>query len=269
MSLNLDSGDANFTFDGIHGLGGDINGSQNIDVKNSVFASPLGIEGSTASNIVIENNDLTYSYTSGSGSPNGKIMLNESVSRSSGTAGSAITIKNLCDLGVNHTDMIQLEAGDSTVDIKGNYLYGPHGCASGGITSYDGGTSGVIIESNVVDIPRDWGIELYSDTSSIVRHNTVVWHNATYSSFGNGTGIIQANSKSGSPNGSGTHIYDNVGFAQIVSPNTGTADHNVDPSTVSYVGGTLGSSSTYADAMLASGSPGIGAADDGSDDGIQ
>ena len=45
-------------------------------------------------------------------------------------------------------------------------------CETQGITSYDHGTNGVIIENNVVDIPRPWGIELYSDVDSIVRHNT-------------------------------------------------------------------------------------------------
>ena len=62
-------------------------------------------------------------------------------------------------------------------------MYEAQSCATQGITSYDGGTKGVVIEDNVVDVPRDWGIELYSDSGSIVRHNTVVWHSASYSEF--------------------------------------------------------------------------------------
>jgi hypothetical protein len=34
----------------------------------------------------------------------------------------------------------------------------------------------VLVENNVIDIRRPWGIEWYADSGSTVRHNTVVYH---------------------------------------------------------------------------------------------
>ena len=94
--------------------------------------------------------------------------------------------------------------------IAGNYVHAPGtSCETQGITSYDHGTNGVIIENNVVDVPRPWGIELYSDVNSIVRHNTVVYHPSSQCYFNTPCGRIDINRKSADPAGTGTQVYDN------------------------------------------------------------
>ncbi len=168
----------------------------------------------------------------------------------------------------NHTDNIQFEGG-SQITVRGNYVHENQGAGTQGITSFDGGTNGVIIENNVVDIPRDWGIEFYSDTNSIIRHNTVVYHAAPYSVFGHATGIIDIDRKTQDPAGVGTHVYDNVAYVGFSSGSTGTQDHNIDPSTVTFVGTVGGVLPTTHDGfLLTAGSAGHNAASDGTNVGI-
>ncbi len=95
-------------------------------------------------------------------------------------------------------------------------------------------------------------------------------HGPAYSEFKTGTGKIDLNYKVGSPYpaGSGTRVYDNVADVGFANGSIGTADHKVDPLSVSYINGPLGPTSVYADAFLAPASPGKGAADDLSDDGM-
>ena len=198
MQVNFASGDAGFTLDGLAGMGGTISaGAKNITIRNSTFASTLDIEGATV-NVVIDANrfDWNAAYTGGA---NAKIFLSTTGTLSApaaviadnsitngeldgihigGGSGDVIrdnTFRNLCDVGNNHTDNLQFEGG-SQIDIAGNYMYAAQNCATQGLTSYDGGTNGVIVEDNVVDVPRDWGIEFYADKNSIIRHNTVVYH---------------------------------------------------------------------------------------------
>lgn len=273
-----------FTLDGFTSIAGVIDGtSHDITVRNSTFKPTsctigcLDIEGGV-SHIVIDHNDLTYPYTSSSGGPNSKIFLGTNGSMAGAavtisnntiengdldgihTGGSGVLIQdnriaNLCDRQVNHTDNIQFEGG-SAITIEGNYIYESQLCFTQGITSYDAGTHGVQILSNVVDIPRDWAIEFYVDDGSVIAHNTLVWHPASYSEFGTGTGIISIDHKTGQACGSGTVVRDNV--ADVGGRCPFTASDNTLPSTVSYVGGAPGASSTYPDLFLAASSPGQG-----------
>jgi hypothetical protein len=174
---------------------------------------------------------------------------------------------NLCDTGTNHTDNVQYEGGTGG-RIAGNYFYAGAGCATQGITSYDGGTNGVTIEDNVVDIRRPWGIELYADRNSVVRHNTVRWY-PDAECFFNGVicGQIDINRKSADPAGSGTQVYDNLTTrVSFSNGSTGTAHHNVSGQLAIYVGPT----NAYHGFALASISPvGIGTASDGLNNGIR
>ncbi|MEJ0073159.1 MAG: Ig-like domain-containing protein [Candidatus Saccharibacteria bacterium] len=168
----------------------------------------------------------------------------------------------------NHTDNIQFQ-GASLTTIRGNYIKsGPTG-ATQGITSFDSGTNGVIIENNVVDIRRPWGIELYADQNSIVRHNTVVWHADADCDFNNyQCGLIDINYKTANGPGSGTRVYDNITTGVNFSPSTaGTASHNVSGQTAVYQGGAnLTSHDSY---LLAANSPvGRSTASDGMNNGI-
>jgi hypothetical protein len=180
------------------------------------------------------------------------------------------TFKNLCDIGSNHTDNIQFDADANQVRLAGNYIYEAQNCPTQGITDYDGNVTGtVIIENNVVDVPRDWGIEIYANksTSSLtIKHNTVVYHPKSYSEFNNGTGNIDLGLKSGQTCGgaAATIVRDNVGF--LSGSCSATADHNTDPSTVTYVNPVAGSS--HDNYLLAAASPGHLAASDGTDTGI-
>ena len=135
----------------------------------------------------------------------------------------------------------------------GNYVHADAGCGTQGITSYDGGTNGVTIEDNVVDIRRPFGIELFADRNSVVRHNTVRWYADADCHFtGLICGQIDINRKSQDPAGSGTQVYDNlttgVGFN---NGSTGTAHHNVSGRRARYVGPLH----TYAGFKLARKSP--------------
>jgi hypothetical protein len=94
MQISFGSGDANFTLDGMTGMGGPISaGASNITIKNSTFSSQLDMEGSMT-NIVIDHNTLTYPVgvaTHGScGGANSKIFL----STSGSSPGAAATISN-------------------------------------------------------------------------------------------------------------------------------------------------------------------------------
>ncbi len=97
----------------------------------------------------------------------------------------------------------------------------------------------------------------------------MVWHDSSYSEFNSGTGDIDIDRKTQDPAGTGTHVYDNVANVSFANGSTGTADHNTNPSTVSYVGGAPGPNSVYTDLFLAPGSAGAGAASDGLDTGIR
>ena len=293
MQVDFASGASGFTLDGMSGVNGTISsGASNVTIQNSTFDQQLVIQGSVT-NIVINHNNLTYPVQSQPSGANSKIFLDTQ----GGAAGSAVTIENndiengdldgvnigagngaaivgnyfanLCDRNVNHTDNIQFDGGSTGTLIARNFVYEPQSCPTQGITAYDGGIHGLLIEDNVVDIPRDWGIELYSDQGSTVVHNTLVWHPKTYSEFhtGGGTGQIGIDRKSQDPAGSGTQIYDNlVTSVDIADGSTGNAYDNVSGQRAVYVG----PSNTWAGYQLAATSPvGLKAGSDGLDDGIR
>jgi hypothetical protein len=149
-------------------------------------------------------------------------------------------------------------------------------CTTQGITSYDGGTNGVLLEDNVIDIRRAWGIEWYADTNSIIRHNTLRYYPAGCYG-GAACGQIDINRKSADPAGKGTVVVDNIATAITVNNGSTVAarHHNLVRQgaaagdivgTPAFTGGTAPAS--YAGHMLATGSPGENAASDGADTGI-
>ena len=310
MQIDFASGASGFTLSGMTNMSGIIDGpANNLTVENSTFTGSLLVSWDTGigmSNVVINHNSFDWNAYSANTPYNAKIALNEVATPTTGTlskpsiivenndiengdldgihvgGGAGMIIRNnyfnnLCDRNINHTDNIQFEGGSQT-NVEGNYIYTPGpepstGCVAGGIDSYDGETNGVIIEDNVVDVTRDWGIELYSDNGSIVRHNTVVYHPNSYSAFNSGDGQIDIDRKSQDPAGTGTHVYDNVGTAEFNNGSTGTANNNTDPSTVTYVspcakGCTYGAPVVHDNYLLAPGSAGVGVADNGSNTGI-
>jgi hypothetical protein len=188
---------------------------------------------------------------------------------------------NICENGSTdpaHTDNIQFE-GANGGRIAGNYISTQpesNSCVTQAITSFDGYTNGVVIENNVIDANRGFGVEWYSDTNSIIRHNTV-----PYRPSGCATGAcgqIDINCRSNcsgyQPNaGTGTQVYDNLASITVEGgASLGRNDHNMSAQTVQYQGGSnpppTGGFNAFSDYLLTATSPGAGAADDGLNIGI-
>ncbi len=283
----------NVRLDNVTIPGGSISGSsKNITISNSTFTSVFVVETSSANaNVLFDGN--THSNidapTNGyparitvycSGSPSGITIQNSLF----GPGGDADGVRpdcddvqvlenefsDLVDKGANHADPIQFYGARRAV-IRGNYFHNQNGEISAYIMQADGG-EGNVIEDNVFAGGGGvvYGITLYSDKGSIIRHNT----------FGRGvggfnvpSGTLNLGNKSGQPVSSGTIIRDNVLASASGGPFTG--DHNVTQSSMSGAGNVVGTPkfvgplTSYAGFKLASGSPGKGGASDGVDVGIR
>jgi Bacterial TSP3 repeat len=290
-SISFTSGDSGFTLDGLTIDGGRIaDGSRNITIRNSAFTSPLTINGVLNGNILLDHD--SWLNINGDGGPPARIHLSYGCNGVSGVtvsnsllaggdsdgvqAGCAVSIlynefRDISQHGSNHTDNIQLVGTNGTV-IRGNWVHSTSPSTTQGITAYDG-VAHADIEDNVVDIRRAWGIELYADVGSIVRHNTLAYHPpGCYG--GAPCGLITVDHKSGDPAGRGTIVTDNVAtditaedgsqiaerHNNLVRQGGGAGDRSGAPR---FMGG-----GGYGGFRLASGSPGKGGATDGSDIGI-
>lgn len=161
-----------------------------------------------------------------------------------------------------HTDATQLYGGPfAGTIIRGNYYYRNVQV----LAAYDG-VDKILVENNVFDPGPDGErrpcqIELYSDDSSIVRHNTIVYR-------GNSYGHICLDRKSSDNPGFGTVVVDNIATS-IVTANGSTfaqRSNNLVRSSAAggdvtgvptFVGGLI--PSTFAGFELTAGSPGKGA----------
>ena len=169
-----------------------------------------------------------------------------------------------------HTDPIQLIDAPGSV-VRGNYVHD----TADGIVAYDG-LRNAKIEDNVVELVHGrWGIELYSDQNSVVRHNTLV--------YGTGCdyapcGWIMLDRKTQDPAGTGTVIEDNIATAITQDDGSIAAkqDHNLvrrgsgrgnRRGVPRFIGGA--NPTTWYGFALANKSPGRRAASDGGDLGIQ
>jgi hypothetical protein len=175
--------------------------------------------------------------------------------------------------GPNHTDAIQLLGAPHAVVLR-NYIHN----SSSGIVAYDG-LQAAVIEDNVVDLTqpgamRPWGIELYSDSDSSVRHNTLKYGKCQYDLP---CGLIDVNRKQGSAASHGTVVTDNV-LTQLSVQNESVlarrggnlvrmdaADGDL-RGVPEYAGGR--DPDNYSGFYLAPGSPGRHRASEGSDPGI-
>jgi Right handed beta helix region len=265
--------------------------TRDITIRNSAFTGPLSIDGLVDANVLLERNThLDIDAPDGSGPP-ARIHLSYSAPRPSGVTvrdsllagGDADGIqtgvglevvgnefRDIVEHGPNHTDAIQLIGARGAV-LRGNYIHD----SSTGIVAYDG-VERVLIEDNVIDLPsRAWGIELYADEASIVRHNTL----KPGACDGNlPCGIIELNRKPEDAAGRDTVVTDNV--ASDISLQNGSAvgarHHNLLGAGTALDGDLRGSPrfaegadpTTYDGFRLATGSPGKDAASDGGDIGI-
>ena len=290
------NGANNLTLDGLTVRRGSMVGAtKNITVKNSTFTGALKIDGVANSGIVLDRNTHNNLFlpTNCTGSPARVHLAYNSATPSGVTirnstfdggnmdgvqSGVGVTIENntfrnireRSDTDCAHSDSIQLIDAPGSV-VRGNYLKDN----ATGIVAFDG-IRGALIERNVVDIGRSWGIELYSDTNSVVRHNTVVYRGP--GCYSNSTcGTIQVNHKSADPAGVGTVVVDNIATSAdaVNSSQIAQRHHNLVRDTPeagdtfgvpAYVGGAT--PADYAGYRLAPGSPGAGRASDGTDAGI-
>jgi parallel beta helix pectate lyase-like protein len=169
-----------------------------------------------------------------------------------------------------HIGGVQIYGGEHA-HLKGNYFH-DNGSSAGGLSEPIGDHD--LIEDNVwvCTCIYPWSIQAGVSQGSIYRHNTFA-----------GGGGLHFYAVSGWPNASGNRIYDNV-FTDAgngitwdsVSSGWGTQDHNLN-SGLSGTGDITGkplwsggsSPTSYAGYHLAAGSPGKGAASDGTDMGIR
>ena len=299
MRFSFGSGDSGFTLDGMSGMGGTISGgAANITVRNSAFDTCVWFSGSVT-NVVFDNNThININATCGNsrlGLGASGVTIRNSLMQGGDADGAFISANNvlvennrfinICDGPTgNHADGLQFAdpngyptPGDSgnnygyNAVVRRNYFQFS-GCNNGyaqALSSYDSGTQGALIEDNVIDTTRPWGIELYSDDGSIVRHNTVRYYPDSQCVFsGLVCGQIDLTRKSDLADapGSGTQVYDNVATVHTgYGSTTARNDHNVNPALVTYAGPLTG----YAGFRLAGVSVGKGGASDGSDVGIR
>jgi hypothetical protein len=171
-----------------------------------------------------------------------------------------IDIKENGEGDCQHTDSIQFYGGQN-ITIRNNYFRG----GSNGIVAFDG-TSGNIITGNVcVNLGRGACITLYSDKNSVVEHNATVTN----------MDVLEIDHKPADAAGTGTIFRNNVGGLSAANGSTvavntknlfsGASGTNINGTPI-FVGGS--SPTTWAGFKLAPGSPGIGAASDGTDVGI-
>jgi fibronectin type 3 domain-containing protein len=291
MAVDFGSGDTGFTIDGMSGVNGQTTGTaSNITIKNSTFNGAMEVLGTGAGILLDGNNhkNICGNQSSwrvlfeGPGTIQNSLLegCGSDGVRLGGTAVANVlnnTFLNIIDDGSgNHTDNIQFYGGSNAV-VRGNYFKQTIQGETQVIGAFDG-TSGNLIEDNVIDvISRPWGIELYKDTNSIVRHNTVVYHTVAEGCFYNiNCGGITLDTKD-TP-GSGTQIYDNIAVflsfengstASVNNKNmlrSGATGTNFNGIPV-FVGGS--NPTTYGGYALAVGSPGKAAASDGLDVGAR
>ncbi|TAH33657.1 right-handed parallel beta-helix repeat-containing protein [Candidatus Saccharibacteria bacterium] len=287
MDLELTNGDANFTIDGLSGMGGTMTGNtiKNITIRNSTFSGAIVMMQLSNANVLLDNN-VHNNIDVGSGCTGwpARVMVSEST----GSAGVTVTnsllsggnsdgikidsdgvtvignqfidIKEKNSNDCAHTDSIQFNGAGNAI-IRNNYFRG----GSDGIVAFDTTYTNQITNNVCVSLVRGACVTLYSDRNSVVEHNVA---------YG-GMDALEIDHKSADPVGSGTIFRNNIGGlsaanGSTVSVNTknlfsGASGTNIN-GTPTYVGGT--SPTTWEGFKLAAGSAGKGAATDGLDVGI-
>jgi hypothetical protein len=286
----------NITLDGVAIGEASLTGStRDITIRNATFSGPTTVDGVANANILFDRNSylnidaggqfdsparIHLPYTSST--PSGVTVQNSLLSGGDSDgiqAGTGLNIINnefrdLLEKGSNHTDAIQLLSAPGSV-IRGNYI---HHTATG-IVAYDG-VSRAVIEDNVIDLTqagaqRPWGIELYSDSSSSIRHNTVRY--GASCSFDQPCGMIALDRKPDDPAGAGTVVVDNIATEIAIQNGSvaATRSHNLlrrnvktGDKTGTPIFSGAGSLTSYAAFTLTAASPGRSGASDGTDIGI-
>ncbi len=192
MGISFGSGDTGFTLIGVTSRGGTVTaGAHDFVVRDTVFTGVVRFDGLAGANVLFDHNShnningdqsssparIHLSYSSGT--PSGVTIANSLLAGGDTDgvqSGVGVNVVNneFRDIkeagGTNHTDNVQLLGAAGSI-IRGNWVHTSGGTTQG-IAAYDGLRSS-LIEQNVVDIPRAWGIEVYADQGSTIRHNTL------------------------------------------------------------------------------------------------
>jgi hypothetical protein len=219
-----------------------------------------GYDNTEPVGVTIRNNHF------GGGCSDGVQVLGDAYGAQIGPANEFTGIKQSgCD--PVHADPIQFYGAVATV-VTGNYFH-DNGDGSGGAESFDGDDKATVTNNVFVcTCNYPYSLAAWGGDNWVVEHNTFV--GGGYVSF--------ANANSGET-ASGNHVRDNVftsGGGISATGSYGTNDHNLNAGkpgtgditgTPIFVGGA--NPTTYAGYRLAAGSPGKGAASDGSDMGVR
>jgi hypothetical protein len=290
MKLNFSSDQGGLVIDGLGGLGtsNDVRGTAgNFTIRNSTFTSNFRVVSRTVTTPVVLDNNTHMSISNvesrvGVYGSNGAGFVIRNSTLGGGDADGVridspgVQVLNnrftqFTDVGANHTDPIQFYGSGRNAIIRGNYFNNTGGEVASLISAWDGTRDNVIEENVFAGTGTFYTVSLLGDRNSIVRKNSAQRGSCLSSTP---CGTMQVGSKSGLSAGSGTIIRDNVMARLSVGDATYSADHNLTQSSVSGSGNIVGTPSfvgpmsTYEGFRLASGSPGKGAASDGTDIGI-
>jgi len=284
MQVSFGSGDSGFTISGMGGMGGEMDsGAKNITIKNSAFTSAIVFNGVSNANLVLDGDTFLNINNPGCNGEPARIHLYNSSGQTGVTVenslfsggdtdgiqtGAPLTILNNVFTNLrssssdcNHTDSIQLYGGNDVV-ASGNLFYNDYD----GLVAFDGTAGNTITDNACYNIDRSVCITLYSDSGSVVNHNTA----------GPGMNALEIDRKPGDDAGTGTVFENNVGdFTQANGSTLATDTNNLFSSAKapniagkpSFAGGA--SPTTWAGYELTAASAGHAKATDGTDIGIR
>lgn len=292
MRVNFSSGDAGFTLAGMGGMGGTVGAAQDITIRDSDFTAPIVVNG--GSGIVLDSNthigiDATSGSVAGRVQVRGDgLVVRNSLFRGGCSDGIQVQARNTVVEGnefadfeadcANHTDMIQIYApGYERGNVfRRNWFHGVN--SEGGIFACYDTCNRETVENNLFDVQgaaqgRGWALELYSDTGSVVRNNTLLDGPCQ---FNLRCGTILITRKSQHPPGQGTVVVDNIASRISVTNGSTLAErhHNLvrsgaAPGDLTGSPVFMGPYTSRAGYRLAAGSAGKGQASDGLDIGIR
>jgi Big-like domain-containing protein/parallel beta helix pectate lyase-like protein len=294
VSMSLGSSPSNITVSGMTIPGGTLRGAHDITIANSTFTDTLNIVSMVANANIVVDHDVFNNISPCGSCPEGRVTVTTDGSRPPGPSG--VTISNSVFSGGNsdgvqitgnangvvvgpgneffnlaqsssvHTDSIQLY-GASDTTITGNYIHD----AAEGIMAPDGGDSGFLhIENNVFSRIDQQGVYLGFKPGLVLNHNT----------FSAGVMLHDDPTKGGSPT-VGAIIKNNILLNGVAKQNLmanaiavedynllagGSGAHDIKAGKPTFAAGAA--PTTFAGWLLAPGSVGAKAADDGADMGI-
>jgi hypothetical protein len=294
VSLSLGATASNLVVSGVTMPGGTLRGAHDITIANTTFTDTLNIVSTIANANILIDHDVFNNISPCGSCPEGRVTVTTEGSKPPGPSGVTISNSvfsggnsdgvqitgnangvvvgpgneffNLAQSSATHTDSIQLY-GASDTTITGNYVHD----AAEGIMAPDGGDSGFLhIENNVFSRIDQQGVYLGFKPGLVLNHNT----------FSAGVMLHDDPAKGGSPT-VGAIIKNNVLLNGVSKQNLmgnaiavedynllagGSGAHDIKAGKPTFAAGAA--PTTFAGWLLAPGSIGAKAADDGADMGI-